>query len=375
MRIFGSRAPSVPAPAIYLVSTAGHPNYGDEFITRAWLDHLAARHPDVDVWLDCPRPGRAAHLFAGTHPRLRTTDTLWELAWGSETHDPIADAARIERLVRDLGSPRFDTGLVALRSVGSIHLLGGGYLNDIWQDNLGVVTAVAAVAREFGVRAIATGLGVAPLDGELAEWLRTRFEGFAHVEARDDVSGAILGVDTGMDDAFLGLALPRPVFDERPSPERMILVQGDLRAWEDDAVLATIDSFAQGGAEVGFAEAIPPDDTRYVSGAAVAGRVYPFGHIWADGLPARAGQQWLTSRFHAHLLAAAAGASGIVVAGREGYYDVKHGSLLALGTGWTLVEAGRKISAADATSDPDFPARARTFAARKVALADALYVR
>ena len=52
------------ARPFYLVSTAGHPNYGDEVITRAWLDYLAERFPRSTVWLDCPHPGRAAHLFA-----------------------------------------------------------------------------------------------------------------------------------------------------------------------------------------------------------------------------------------------------------------------------------------------------------------------
>ena len=40
----------------YLVSTAGHPNYGDELITRAWLDYLGQKRADDIVWLDCPRP-------------------------------------------------------------------------------------------------------------------------------------------------------------------------------------------------------------------------------------------------------------------------------------------------------------------------------
>lgn len=391
MKLFGaSRARSSASPAapaqpdadrkpLYLVSTAGHPNYGDELITRAWLDHLAARFPDREVWLDCPHPGRAAHLFARTHPRLRLTDTLWELALGSDSHDPVADAARIERLVRDLGSPRFDAGLLALREMDSIHLLGGGYLNTMWQDNLGLVTAMAAVREAFGVRVFATGLGLMPLmaDGgaDLAPWLRDRFAGFEHVEVRDEPSAAAIGAELGLDDAFLALAQKRRAFDERRSPDRMVLVQGDLRAWGDDAALATIESFLAGisDASVGFAEAVPPDDHRYRERALPDGRFYAFGHIWADGLPARAGQRWLTSRFHVHLMAAAAGAAGLVVMGRPGYYDVKHESLFALGTGWTAVRAGDRVRAEDATVDPAFGDTARELAARKAQLADRLY--
>jgi hypothetical protein len=372
-------APAAAGRPLYLVSTAGHPNYGDELITRAWLDHLAARFPDRDVWLDCPHPGRAAHLFLGAHPRLRTTSTLWELALGSESHDPVADADRVGRLVRDLGSPRFDAGLLALRGMASIHLLGGGHLNTMWQDNLGLVSAAAAASEAFGVPAYATGLGLMPLatpgGADLAPWLADQLAAFAHVEVRDERSAEAIGAEVGLDDAFLALAHKRRVFDERATPDRMVLVQGDLVAWQDDDAIASIESFVSGISpdSVGFAEAIPPDDHRYRGLVRPDARFYPFGHIWADGLPARAAQRWLTSRFHVHLLAAAAGAAGIVIAGRPGYYDVKHESLRALGTGWALVEAGAPVRADDATLDPSFPDKARALAQRKRELADRIY--
>ncbi|MGO1627744.1 MULTISPECIES: polysaccharide pyruvyl transferase family protein [unclassified Microbacterium] len=380
MALFRSRTRTDPAPRVgrtrYLVSTSGHPNYGDELITRAWLDFLAEREPESVVWLDCPHPGRSAHLFADTHPNLRTTSTLWELAMGSETHDPVADAARIARLVRDLGSPRFDEGLLTLRGADSLHLLGGGYVNSMWHDNLGLVSAAAEIRRAFDVPVFATGQGLMPLDDAHRGWLTDQFATFSHVEARDEPSAEITKTHRENDDAFLALALPRPVFAEDDAPERMVLVQGDLLAWSDEEATESIRSFAgaSGAAEVGFAEAIPPDDLRYANLMPDA-RAYSFGQLWHDGLPARAGQRWLTTRFHAHLLAAAAGAAGTVIAGQPGYYDVKHASLLELGTGWNVVPAGTDLSSPEArpTVDPAFPKKVKQLAARKKALADRLY--
>jgi polysaccharide pyruvyl transferase WcaK-like protein len=34
---------------VYLVAPSGNPNYGDEFILRAWLSYLARVRPEADV--------------------------------------------------------------------------------------------------------------------------------------------------------------------------------------------------------------------------------------------------------------------------------------------------------------------------------------
>lgn len=369
------KEPQSPEPPAmrYLVSTAGLPNFGDEFLTRAWLDYLAQERPDDEVWLDCPQPGRAVHFFADTHPRLRVTNTLWELAHTSESHDPITDQARIDRLIRHHGSPRFDEGLVTLSRATTIHVLGGGYLNEMWADNLGVVAAVAAAHDAHGMSAYLTGSGLLPIREELASWLRDRLAAFDVVELRDEQSADAVGADVGLDDAFLALALPRPVHDHTPSPDRMVLVQGDLRAWGDNEARELIRGFARGTDHIGVVEALPPEDARYAGESGIDEEFYSFGRIWHHGIPARTGQAWLTSRFHFHLLAAAAGAAGVVVGGRAGYYDVKHGSLLALGTGWASVRPGETIDASTASVDPAFPAKAREFATRKLELAGRLY--
>ncbi|MFB8386198.1 polysaccharide pyruvyl transferase family protein [Microbacterium sp. NPDC055910] len=364
-----------PKP-LYLVSTAGHPNYGDELITRSWLDYLAKTHPRSPVWLDSPHPGRAAHLFRGAHPHLQVTNTLWELAMGSPSHDPVEDEGRISALILDLGSPRFDAGLLALRDIASLHIVGGGYLNSMWQDNLGLLAAATAVHREFGVRIAVTGLGLLPIDDAHAEWVRSQLAQFDVVEVRDAATSAFCGVPVGLDDAFLAIGMRRALYAQEPTPDRMVLVQGDMRAWSEQAAEHSVLTFTGGNpkAEVGFVEAVAPDDAHYARLRPEA-TFYPFGRVWNDGLPARARQQWLTTRFHLHLMAAAAGAAGTVILGRPGYYDIKHQSLLDLGTGWNLVEAGADLREEQnrPTADPAFPTLARRLAGRKRDVADGFY--
>ncbi|WP_431778335.1 polysaccharide pyruvyl transferase family protein [Microbacterium aurantiacum] len=320
------------------------PNFGDEFITRAWLDWLARHHPDVPVWLDCIEPGRASHLFQDAHPRLRTTNTLWHLAFAGAGPSLSQGADYVGYLVRELGSPRFDAGLEFLRSVRSVHLVGGGYLNALWPHQLLLLPALAALHTEFGVPIHATGQGLMPVaehGADVVQWTRM----FSTFEVRDRASAELLSTDTGIDDAFLAFMNPRPVFAEEPAPDVMLLLQGDFaESYRDSLLDQTLDFVAAlpSGVSVGVAESLPPDDgwlIRALETRGVRVEAYPFLRLWKGGFPGRSGQSWLTSRFHFHLLAAASGASGTAVSTHPDYYGVKHGSLLDLGTGWSFADA------------------------------------
>lgn len=372
-----------PQPPLYLVSAGGQPNFGDEFITRAWLDWLAEHQPNREVWLDTIEPGRASHLFRDTHPLLKTTNTLWH-ATHTGPSDVEEAAARMRALIRDLGSPRYDLGLRDLRGMGSIHLLGGGYMNAIWPENFGVIEALVTLKSDFGVPIFATGQGLLPHEGPTVDRLRERLHEFDHVEARDAESARAFGVPHGLDDAFLAFANARPIYAPPEGlPSTMVLVQGDIDDPEQDLRLdrAVQQFMAEHTAgDVGFAEGIPPEDFRraqaFVEDSAP---FFPFMRIWDEGFPAREGQSWLTTRFHFHLLAAAAGAKGTIVNARPGYYDIKHESLQELGTGWTTWEPAEDDDARGGTvpigtNDPGFPARAKEFGLHKAELAARLYL-
>ncbi|MFB4348250.1 polysaccharide pyruvyl transferase family protein [Microbacterium sp. CR_7] len=361
---------------VYLVSAAGQPNFGDEFITRSWLDWLAENQPEREVWLDTIEPGRAAHLFHDTHPRLRTTNTLWHLAHtGPREIEPAEE--RVRGLIHELGTPRYDLGLRDLRRMGSIHLLGGGYINEIWPENFGIIAAMTTLRADFGVRIFATGQGFLPLNAEFRDRLAAHLAKFDFVDARDVPSAEAFGIEVGADDAFLAFANRRPLYAEADDlPDAMVLIQGDMFQGEGESALRSLVSdFVRRRSDrtVGFAEAIPPDDLRYAEPFVAEGApFYPFIRIWDHGFPAKPGQEWLTSRFHFHLLAAAAGATGSIVNAREGYYDVKHGSLTDLGTGWSLNDDVEHASETP-TGDSDFRNTARRLGEGRAALAARLY--
>ncbi|WP_051479230.1 polysaccharide pyruvyl transferase family protein [Arthrobacter sp. H5] len=347
-------------PLFYLVSCAGHPNYGDEIIAAGWLRFLAERHPEADIWLDCPNPGTASLLFEGIHPRLNVTNTLWRACWDAGTHSPDDIAAHVTKLVRDYGSPLFDLGLEKLRQADSLHLLGGGYLNAIWPHNAGLPVAMTAVREITGCRLYGTGLSLVPFNEDSA-YLAEALAEFDQVSARDAPSAERYSVTHGVDDAFLAVdhELARGLA-RGDNADVVISVQSDQTSADifDDAVAKArevVGRVREAGKVVKYVEAIPGTD--YAGYEALSDLIpqenfVSFSSVWKDGLPLREGQTWFTTRFHLHFIAAAAGAEGVAIGIKEGYYDIKHGTLLEQGTGWAY---GTR------ESPPGEPSRDRTF--------------
>jgi hypothetical protein len=376
-----SSARSSRRETIYLVGTSGHPNFGDEFITSCWLQFLAGVRPQADVWLDCPVPGQAAHFFSEMHPRVRFTDTLWRLIW--DTADLGREEANrlIDHRIAHLGTPRYDIGLQAARRATTIHVIGGGYINDIWPHHVGLLRAAQALREETGTRLAATGLGLMPAPTD--ETLLDAFKVFDHVGVRDRPSAALVGGEVGTDDAFLNVARMKVPLQAPTEPgDVWVCLQsdmGDQPVFESavEAVRAALTSPAMQGRTVRYVEAIPGvDHAAYERLSDLIPREHfvPFLGLWEQEFPARPGQTWLTSRFHLHLLAAACGAEGVAIEVSRDYYRVKHESLVEAGTGWSVAPAGATELPAPGL-DPGFPQRAKMLAQEKWREAQEVYPR
>jgi len=352
---------------LYLVSMASYPNYGDELIARRWLEHLARHRPEDEVWLDCRHPGTASALFGGLHPRLRVTDAVFRTV-----EDALRGSRRgVEDIITSLGTPLYDAPLLALREAGSLHLLGGGFVNAVWPENDLIVEAMRAASRLGGAPLIATGQGLAPFGPET-------LQGFDHVSVRDAPSAQRLGIPQGVDDAYLVERMPVP---ERSAPTELVLcVQSD--AVDDGAferlighVRRTVGASGIPRERVRYVEALPGGDfagyDRLRDLVAEDGFV-PFTRFWRGEFSPAAHQVWLTTRFHHHLVAALHGARGIALAAKTGYYDVKHGSLVEGGSRWRVQDGTGEVL--DLSQLPA-PAPAADSIAAKTAEAQLLYGR
>ncbi|MCC5673369.1 polysaccharide pyruvyl transferase family protein [Kocuria rhizophila] len=349
------RVPPSRKPPIYLISWAGYPNFGDELIAATWVNHLAKVAPTTDVWLDVREPGTVTSLLRGIHPRLHVVNTVFRAM--HEIHHGLERSMR--SLVADLGSPKYDAGLLALREAGTVHLLGGGVLHSDWSENLRVVEAMRTVRELTGARLFATGQGLMPYAGDPLSDLD-------HLSVRDRPSAEAAGVPLGYDDAFLLAEDPRHARalgllagqkgdgpgaqQDAPPREVVVCVQSDTLAEGSfemmlDFARAQLQRWDLPRDAVRYLEAIPGDDhegyDRLRDVIAPDGFI-PFQAAWDGDFTFGPHQLWLTTRFHHHLVAALHGARGVALNGKPGYYDVKHQSVVEAGSGWPVVHAARQ---------------------------------
>ncbi|WP_199740251.1 polysaccharide pyruvyl transferase family protein [Saccharopolyspora rhizosphaerae] len=332
---------------IYLVGTTGHPNYGDELIAAAWLKHLAKVAPDSEVWLDCPNPGPSSVLLSGMHPRVHFTDTFWRLCWEAPEDEPWAVAAFVQHAIHNPGlAPRWVAGIELASQMDLFHVIGGGFINGIWPRHVGLLAATAAARHRSGGRAVMTGQGLSPIAAGTEPLLRSLADQFEVVDVRDDPSASLLvnPSSTG-DDMFFGIEPGLFRTGDDDVRDVMICMQSDLLDETVPALagflLDTLRAWQVEPEQVAFVEGIPRADREVfalVEHDLPGARFHAFDEIMRDGLPAKPGQRWLSTRFHLHLLAAAAGASGVAVSINSGYYTNKHRSLIERGSGWQLSE-------------------------------------
>jgi hypothetical protein len=368
---------------IYLVATSGYPNYGDELITASWLKHLAEVAPDSEIWVDCPSPGPSEVLLGHLHPRVRFTDTLWRLCWEAPSDGQWQVSAFVQHAVNNPGlAPRWVAGIELVARADVVHVIGGGFVNDIWPRHTGLLAGALAAVRRSGGRAVMTGQGLWPTAEEARPLLRNLAAQFEIVDVRDPASVDLLHGATTIsctgDDMFFGIE--DSLYRTDDLREVMVCLQSDLLDTSVPTLagflLDTLRDWGVRPDDVGIVEGIPRVDREVyalVEHDLPGARFYPFSEIMDRGLPAAREQSWLSSRFHMHLMAAAAGAGGVAVSVNSGYYTNKHRSLIELGSGWELSEG---LVHPKPPASGGFPtSRLRDLQDQKVELARSIYGR
>ncbi len=386
----GARVTAAPR-TFYLIAAAGIPNFGDDAIARYWIAYLRTRYPGCRIVLDACDASVAALL----HPSAVCVDHVWRLAEQAEPSQP-AELRQQLRARWNAEAPltmRERQLLACVRAATAMHVLGGGYINDLWPRNRNILAVCAALADVQGTRAFATGLGLEPLAPESAAQLAGLLDALIHIDLRDmssvralqphlapELGGRLscLGDDLLQEDVTKLLVLedapPRmhlcvqdEFFGERATAEQ-------LQQWLLGEVLAFRRAWPD--AQVVCWELRPVSDARifgWLRGLVPGVVLVPFEQLWTEGFAFGREDRLLSSRFHFQLVAAAAGLGGTAISW-SGYYDTKLGSLRAFSR-WTIDRlAGDAAAVVRFAEPPTAPERAESLGKRKRAfVAEALY--
>lgn len=367
---------------IYLVSSAGFPNYGDEIITLKWLRFLSAHKPNAEVWLDSTNPSHAAFLFKDAHPKLHFVNTLWQLMKDINKVEKVPHLAGTytNSLLRNSGKSKEVFGIELLKNVNVIHFLGGGYINSVWRDHY-LLLQTASILKEINpdILLYGTGLGLFPQSQETLAPTRDSLKLFDHLSVRDQESSIIAETPLGYDDAFLGLE--DDVCNIQKQKQRAFIslqqdVVGRNEAIIPKIVKILVDSGIEPDEPIMVFEALIPGDNWALKRLQELwfGQVslLPFKETWEMGFPVGEDALWVSSRFHMHLLAASHGMRGVALLFDNSYYHNKHKSLFDLNTGWSSYTLDSPNNP-KGTINADFPSIAREIAQDKESEAIKLY--
>jgi len=386
----GARVTAAPR-TFYLIAAAGIPNFGDDAIARYWIAYLRTRYPGCRIVLDAFDASVAALL----HPTAVCVDHVWRLAEQADPSQPAELRQQLRaRWSAEAPLPMRERQLLdCARTATAMHVLGGGYINDLWPRNRHILAVCAALADVQGTRVFATGLGLEPLAAESAAQLAGLLDALSHIDLRDMASVRALephvapelgGRLSCLGDDLLQEDVTKLLVLEDAPPRMHLCVQDEffgerataeqLQQW----LLGEVFAFrrTRPDAQVVCWELRPVSDARisaWLRGMVPGVVLVPFEQLWTEGFAFGREDHLLSSRFHFQLVAAAAGLCGTAISW-SGYYDTKLGSLRGFSR-WTIYHLGGEEAVRVRFVEPPIaPERAEAIGKRKQALvASVLY--
>nr|WP_273544354.1 polysaccharide pyruvyl transferase family protein [Serratia marcescens] len=320
------------------------PNFGDDMLTRFWVTELQRRFPGCTIYLDAVDAVVASRLFPG----VRCVDYLWRLV------QALGNDGSLEEKLADPYTLPFRERLMskAFISAESIHLLGGGYINELWGANSRLIEVVASFAQKYQLACYATGLGLQPLSSEKAEQLAPYIRQFDQFDVRDQASYDVLAPFelpplgfTG-DDYFAFSSCPVGYIAENEQFTLHLCIHTELS--EDDVLTESLLGLLgqttalflekHPNAIIKFYEFRPGSDGvffRQILEFFPQAEFVSFEQVWHDGLKFAPHDFCISSRFHFQVIAASLGIPGVALSWSD-YYDNKFSSLQRM-SDWPMI--------------------------------------
>lgn len=368
----------------YLISAAGMPNYGDDMLTRGWINFLRIKYPKCIIYLDALDPIVAMSLY----DNVNCVNYLWQLAQALGHDGDIASKFTDEYLI-----PKRERLMTEVfNEVESIHLVGGGYINELWDANLRLIELVSYFASKHEVPAYATGLGLQPLSSENAEKQIQFIDKFTIFDVRDPASYEVLNQFLPNKISFIGDDyFCFPVSDvvklvESTMPILRLCIHNELRDEnnDDELFLVEICRVIEGFIEkypsspIVFYEFRPGSDGVFymnIKNRFPQVEMVFFEEIWKNGLFFSVKDYFVSTRFHFQLIVSSLGLSGLSYYWSD-YYKNKFESLCDV-SNWTAYQLNndRVLDIDDFLSEPVILSRTdfRRVQLEKTQLANLIY--
>jgi len=330
----------------YLLGGAGYQNFGDELMVRCWLEYLTSKGLDeANIVVDGSDRIKLRNTFSDSYSSAIYSDLLNKLSEAGDKPTFWNAAARGATFF-DRGGfsnyPKLDELAEYLVKASVIHLHGGGYLNKHFPKKGFLLGLAVAASRKTGAVLVGTGLGLLPLDlpkGNLKDKAESWLEKFSLIETRDEGSAQLLrqisphaNIVSGLDDTFVG-----DVKYTNDRKHRLHLSWNFRRTGDEEfkRVIEYTRNFYGRYDEVVFWNCARNDSGTWeiLHNEFPKIRKLDFQDMISKEMPVNPGDHMLTARFHPHLIAARGGATGGYFSPGS-YYDVKHGSVCDIGSGF-----------------------------------------
>lgn len=347
-------------PVFYLISTAGFPNLGDEWITLSWLEAIFKRFPEASVFLD-------VHFPAGFIPLIKTRpyrksihciDLFWQTTYPYADQPWDCSLRNFREIYTHSKTSHTTLSQLSdiLPDITHIHFLGGGYCTGFWQHHFFLFILAALFKEQYGLPIYWTGGSVNTVtDVQLSELLPF-LSCFDYLSFRDIESVVKLKpfffeqVYLTSDDLVLGLAMNSiRLLTQARQPTLLINLQSDLI--EVDGVihihqtcLEKIRTFQKNGFQLLYFEFNPECDSEgfhFLSQNIQGIQRISFAMLWKATTAGNTSlaivhpaSYALGSRFHFHYYLAWQGIAGEYIS-ETPYYDIKHESICDIGSNWT----------------------------------------
>lgn len=345
-----------------LIGAVGGPNFGDEVILSSWIKLIKEFDSGAVILCDGYNPDNVAQFVGSDVYTLKPDESLWACTYSAVSEQVQSSSNswdEIQAGFRDSGKAWNVIKCVeAVRqhNIDQVHIIGGGYLNELWPANYIILLLARLIAWKSGARIIATGLGLLPTKKDDVSGLIGILSTFDSVDVRDVESFELLKalipqkLSFSGDDALLlidngHIEYPLQNVDV---PTLVICLQNDLFPGDDTvAGLFSTTSIellkSYGIKNIVYAAAMSadvraPSETlrQQLESHGFSISLLDPKELAEDGFPVSAGGLIITSRYHPHLLAALSGFNGIAFSA-TGYYDTKHQAVRNMGSKWVVL--------------------------------------